>query len=240
MEPPTMYATRPIRTSDPRIPRRSRLSAELTAASIPCCGESSARVTPPGSCSGLVPSVRYFAPETRTVRARRPDVTAWPANLGGPAATLPFSSATRVSVVESPELLLRAATERSLSGTPKTSVASGDDDPRSAADRLLRPERQKRRVEPEVGRGRQQAAQRPGVTALERALEARADGERTRPVVGCRELVRVCRVHRAQPRLEADVNASGLAAPGDRVQPPRRGPQRKERDKQEIRDEFDL
>ena len=124
IEPPTMYATKPIRISDPRIPRNSRLSAELTAPSIPCWGASSTSATLPAFCWGLVATVRYRLPSTTTVRARSRGTRCLPTSAAGPAATESLTTTTRLSRGARPARSRSIETVVELSGTPMKMVPS--------------------------------------------------------------------------------------------------------------------
>ena len=125
-------------------------------------------------------------------------------------------------------------------GSEDVAARSGDGEPQRRADRPRGADGEERRAQAEVRARRQQAAQLLPVVPLEGPLEAAAVGEGPGPGRSALELFLVRSDHREQARLEPDVDAAGLAAPRNCVQTPRRSPQRKQRDEQEIRDEFEL
>ena len=86
---------------------------------------------------------------------------------------------------------------------------------------------------------REHALEGLAVPHLEGALETPVVRERGRPVGHAAGLGLVRADHGPQPGLEPGIHLAGLAAARDGMEAPGRGPQRKQGDKQEIRDEFE-
>src|SRR3954447_641020 len=116
---------------------------------------------------------------------------------------------------------------------------SEDGDTRGPAHRRERPGGEDRRAEPDAVLASEHALKGLAVPDLEGALEVAVARERVRPVGHAGGLGLVRPHDGPQPGLEPRIHLPRLAAARDGVQAPGRGSQRKQRDKQEIRDEFE-